>query len=69
LKNVHISFKDDDFRPAMVFDDIKSLKLNNEDISIAVEMPVIVLRNVKKPLMEELKLPVENKKRIRILNK
>jgi polygalacturonase len=69
LKNVTVSYKDEDFRPAMVFDDVNGLSLNNVNIPTAKEMPVIVLRKVKKPIFNQLKLSVENKKGILELKK
>ena len=69
MKNIHISYKDEDFRPAMLFDDVKGLNLYNVAIPTAQEMPVLVLRNVKNQLLEQVILPVENKKGIFILNK
>jgi len=69
MKNIHISYKDEDFRPAMLFDDVKGLNLSNVAIPTAKEMPVLVLRNVKNQLLEQVILPVENKKGIFILNK
>jgi polygalacturonase len=69
MKNIGISFKDGDFRPAMVFDDVKELNLNNIDIPTAKEMPVLVLKNVKKPVLEQVNLAGDNKKGILILKK
>ncbi|HJV77503.1 MAG TPA: glycosyl hydrolase family 28 protein [Paludibacter sp.] len=69
MKNISVSYKDEDFRPAMVFDDVKELNLNNVVVLTAKEMPVLVLRNVKTPLLEQVNLPVDNKKGILILKK
>jgi polygalacturonase len=69
MKNVRISYKDDDFRPACVFDDVTGLELNKVEIPTATEMPVLVMRNVKKQLLKQVKLPVDNKKGIMILSK
>ena len=69
FKNVQVSYKEDDFRPAMVFDDVKGLSLNQVEIPTAKEMPVIVMRQVTKPVLEQVKLPVDTKKGILVLKK
>ena len=69
LKNVTVSYKDEDFRPAYVFDDVAGLQLNNVSVPTATEMPVIVFRNTKKPVLENVKLPVDPKKGILVLKK
>jgi hypothetical protein len=69
LKNVTVSYKDEDFRPAYVFDDVAGLQLSNVSVPTATEMPVIVFRNTKKPLLEQVKLPVDPKKGILVIKK
>ena len=69
MKNVRISYKEDDFRPACVFDDVNGLKLNNVEIPTAKEMPVLILKNVKNKSVEQIKLSVDTKKGIRVLAK
>lgn len=69
LKNVTVSYKDEDFRPAYVFDDVAGLQLNNVSVPTATKMPVIVFRNTKKPLIEQVKLSVDLKKGILVLKK
>jgi len=69
LKNVTIGYKDEDFRPAYVFDDVAGLQLSNVSVPTATEMPVIVFRNTKKPLLEQVKLPVDPKKGILVIKK
>jgi polygalacturonase len=69
FKNVEVSYKEDDFRPAMVFDDVKGLNLNRVEIPTAKEQPVLVMRQVTKPVLEQVKLPVDPKKGILVLKK
>ncbi|MFT3752276.1 MAG: glycosyl hydrolase family 28 protein [Paludibacter sp.] len=69
FKNVQVSYKNDDFRPAMTFDDVKGLALNHVDIPTANELPVIVLHNVKNQSIEQLKLSVDMKKAIKVIKK
>jgi len=64
MKNVKISYKEDDFRPAMVFDDVKGINLNKVDIPAAKEMPVILLNNVSGEKFEALNMPVGQKQGI-----
>lgn len=69
FKNVTVSFNEADFRPAYVFDDVAGLQLKNVDVKSATEMPVMVLKNTIKPVIEELKLPLQDKKAIRYIKK
>jgi hypothetical protein len=69
MKNVRVSYKNDDFRPACVFDDVNGLQLNGVTISTAKEIPVIVLKNVRNQGLEQVKLPIDNNKGIMILSK
>ncbi len=69
FKNVIVGFDDSDFRPAFVFDDVTGLKLNNIEVKSATEVPVMVFKNVNKPVIEGLKLPLQDKKAIRYTKK
>ena len=69
MKNVKISYKDNDFRPAMVFDDVKGITLKSVDIPTAKEMPVVLLNNVSGENMDGLKMAVDPTKGIRKMNK
>ena len=64
MKNVKISYKEEDFRPAMVFDDVKGIELKSVDIPTAKELPVIYLNNVSGEKFDKLKMPVDQKKGI-----
>ena len=69
LKNVTVSYKDEDFRPSMVFDDVNGLLLSDVVIPTAKEMPVLVLKNVKNYSLKQVQLPVDAKKGILVLKK
>jgi polygalacturonase len=69
FKNVTVSFNEDDFRPAFVFDDVAGLQLKNVEVKSAAEMPVMVFKNTNKPVIEDLKLPLQDKKAIRYIKK
>lgn len=70
IKNFTVSYKEDDFRPAFVFDDVKSIDLNDVRIPTAKEMPMIYLNNATGITIKGLKIPVtEDKAIIRANNK
>lgn len=64
MKNVKLSYKKFDFRPALVFDDVKKITLDAVDIQSGEELPIIMLNNVKGTDFRELKLPFEESKSI-----
>jgi polygalacturonase len=60
IKNVRISTKAADFRPAMVFNDVTGLKINELAIPAPASPPQIVFKNVNHPITENMKLPGNN---------
>ncbi|MDP3445879.1 MAG: glycoside hydrolase family 28 protein [Ignavibacteria bacterium] len=66
FKNVKLSYKEFDFRPALVFDDAKNIEMNDVQIKSGEEMPIILFNNVEKTTLKNLQLPVDEKKGIRI---
>ncbi len=64
MENVKISYKEEDFRPAMVFDDVKGIGLKSVEIPTAKELPVIYLNNVSGEKFDKLKMPVDQKQGI-----
>lgn len=58
FKNILLKYKDEDFRPAFVFDDVNDLELEMIDILSGKETPVVLFNNVKNKLINKLKLPV-----------
>ncbi len=70
IRNFTVSYKEDDFRPAFVFDDVKGIELTDVKIPTAKEMPMIFLNNATNVNMKELKIPVsENKAIMKVNNK
>ena len=62
--NVKISYREADFRPAMVMDDVKDVDMEGVTILTAIEMPVIFLNNTSGVTFKNLKLPVSEEKGI-----
>lgn len=57
FKNVQIKYLEEDFRPALVFDDVKNITLSDVRIPTAKEMPVLLLNNAVDVKTSNLKLP------------
>ncbi len=64
MKNVKVNYLKDDFRPALIFDDVKGLELTDVDIPTAKEMPVVLFNNTTDIALENLKMPVSEEKGI-----
>ena len=65
MKNVKLSYKEYDYRPALVLDDVKSVELEKVEILSGTEVPIIYLNNIGKKKFTNLKLPVENESAIK----
>ena len=68
MKNVKLSFVDDDFRPAMVLDDVNNIDLTDVQIPTATEMPMILLNNTSGVTMKNLSIPASKEKAVRKTN-
>ena len=66
MKNIRLSYKEYDFRPAFIFDDVKNLTLDEINVSTAKKLPIIILNNTDNPSLQKIRLPVSNKKGILI---
>ena len=64
IKNFKVSYKEDDFRPAFVFDDVKGIDLTDVQIPTARDMPMIHLNNSNSVNFKNLKIPVTEEKAI-----
>lgn len=64
FSNIKLSYKEDDFRPAMVFDDVKGLKLNDVKIPTVKEAPVLVLNKVSDSSLEKIAVPTDLRKAV-----
>ncbi|MES1222138.1 MAG: glycosyl hydrolase family 28 protein [Bacteroidota bacterium] len=67
LKNVTLRFTKEDFRTAIITDDVKGLKADGLHIASFKELPLILLHNSPQPVFKNLRLPVDQKKAIKIL--
>jgi len=56
MKNVRLSVRDDDFRPAYVFDDVKNLILEGGSITSLSENQQVILKDTKKAQISNLKV-------------
>ena len=64
MKNVKVSYVEDDFRPALVFDDVKGIALENFTVPKAVELPVALFNNTTGIALKDLKFPVSEEKAV-----
>lgn len=64
FKNVRLHYLEDDFRPAMVLDDVKNSQLNDLNIPAAKEFPMIVLNNTLDITLKGLQIPVSQDKAV-----
>jgi len=60
LSNVRVSYKEEDYRPAFVFDDVKQLQLDNVNVMNGKAAPAVVLSNVKGFDARNVQLPFDN---------
>jgi len=56
LKNVRLSLRDNDFRPAYVFDDVKNLTITDGSISSLSKNPQLILKDSKNVSISNLKV-------------
>ena len=56
LKNVRLSVRDDDFRPAYVFDDVKNLTLEGGSITSLSENPQVIIKDTDKAKISNVKV-------------
>jgi hypothetical protein len=69
LQNVQLNQQQGDYRPACIFDDVKTLRLNDVRIPVCNTLPVLVLNKVTEQSFDKLTLPVEESKGIVISSK
>ena len=63
-----MSYQEDDYRPAFVFDDVKKINLVDVRIPTVKDLPVIFLNNAVDVIMKGLKMPVTEDKGIQRAN-
>jgi hypothetical protein len=54
LKNIRLSVRDDDFRPAYIFDDVKNLTLEGGNISSTSSNHQVILKDSENVLIKHL---------------
>ncbi|MDP4174128.1 MAG: glycosyl hydrolase family 28 protein [Bacteroidota bacterium] len=59
MRNIKLNLNSDDFRPAIVFDDVKNIELKEIKIPKATETPIILFHNVINKHIESLYLPYD----------
>jgi len=64
VKNMTLSYIQDDFRPAIVMDDVQTSNISDLIIPTAKEMPMIQLNNTKDVVLKNLKIPVSEEKAV-----
>jgi len=64
MKDVKVSYREFDFRPAMVFDDARDIELCDVNIASGSEIPIVLFNNTKSKEIKNLKLPVNGKNAI-----
>jgi hypothetical protein len=62
MKNIKVSYVEDDFRPALVFDDVKGVALEDVTIPKAIELPVALFNNTTSIALKNMQLPVSEEK-------
>jgi hypothetical protein len=66
LQHVQLNLERPDYRPACIFDDVQKAQLETVAIPFCNTQPVMILNNVKEHTFNNLKLPAEESKAIRI---
>jgi hypothetical protein len=59
-----LKYVQDDFRPAIVMDDVQSSVISDLNVPSAKEMPMIQLNNTKDVQLKKLKIPTTEEKAI-----
>ena len=58
LNNIRLAFKEDDFRPAFVMDDVKGIRFSDITIKTVKELPAILLNKTTEVIFKNLQMPV-----------
>jgi polygalacturonase len=66
LKNIKLQYRKEDFRPALIFDDVQQLQVQGLQVPTAKSTPVIVLKDVPAPQLNKMKLPFDNSKAVMV---
>jgi polygalacturonase len=66
FKNMKLTVNVADFRPALVFDDVKSLNMDKVDIPNVNQSPAVVMNGVSQPSLKEINMPGDIKALIKV---
>ncbi len=66
IKKVSLRFIKDDFRAAIIADDVQALTMEQLSIPSFKELPLMIFNNVKQYSLKELQLPVEETRAIKV---
>ena len=66
IKNMVLTCKGTDYRPAFIADDVKGLSLNALSIPQVKTKPVVLLNKVSGPVLKNIKIPGGAKQNIRV---
>ena len=67
FRNVRLTSKGHDYRPALVCDDVKHLHLNSVSFKSSSSEPVVALRDTWDPIFQDMLYPEESKEVVRLL--
>jgi hypothetical protein len=59
MEKIKLTYEKYDFRPAMVFDDVKDVSLNGIQIPTGKNLPIILFDNTYNKILNNIKLPVD----------
>ena len=66
MKNIRVTYAGKDFRTPFIFDDVNKLTLEKVSVVRTDILPIMILNNVKEPLLQDIQLPGDDKKFIKI---
>ena len=69
MKNITVRYQKEDFRSAIVADDVNGMQLQNIEVASGKNMPVLLLNNTKKLSMKNIKLPFTDKRAVEVIGK
>ncbi|RQO79298.1 glycoside hydrolase family 28 [Pedobacter sp. KBW01] len=67
FKNIKLNYKDTDFRPSIIFDDVSSINLADLEIEKTENPNVIILKKTGQVSIKNIKLPADQKEAIKTL--
>jgi len=65
MKNISVKYQKEDFRSAVIFDDVSGIRLQKINIISGKSVPVIVFNKSKTVYLRDIRLPVKDKRAIK----